>query len=76
MKTLAEWEQELHILIVDADPADLEKKVAEPDAAQLMMDGKARGVNHADRIAFLKANGHKVTRENMINPNLSARADS
>ncbi len=31
------------------------------------------GVSHADRKAWLKANGYEITRENMRDPNLSSK---
>lgn len=30
------------------------------------------GVNYTDRVLFLEDNGHEVTRENLVNPDLSA----
>lgn len=68
-KTLSEWEVEKGVLVIDGNPKDAMTE-AEFNAIDI---GKKWGVDHARRIKFLEDNGYKVNRENMINPELSAK---
>lgn len=68
-KTLGDWEKEKGVIIISISP-DVEMTEAEFKEIDFKL---VRGVNHKDRTKFLKDNGHKVTRENMINPDLSVR---
>lgn len=60
---------------VAIDPKDLPKI---KDEAEFVKYAKENlhlftGVQYDDRIAFLKANDYELTRENLINPELSAK---
>lgn len=74
-KTISEWEKERGILFVDREKFPANKKFTEAEMDEAMDNiGNFRGVNHADRIKFLKANGYPVTHENMLDSDLSAKA--
>lgn len=70
-KTIEQWEQERG-LVVD-DVSNPKKKVSEAAFNDLMASNNFKGVNHKDRVQFLEANGHDVTRENLTNTELSHR---
>lgn len=71
-QTLEQWEREKGY-IVKGD-VDINKQLSEAEF-EAIPHGERHGVNHADRIKFLQDNGYEVTRENMINPNLSHRSE-
>lgn len=77
-KAIKTWEKERGIIIV-ADDIDLDKRVTEDEINELITTklneggGQIVGVNHEDRTQFLKENGYEVTRENLINGNLSRK---
>lgn len=54
---------------------DLKQKMTDEDFIKLMHtnEGAWRGVDHTVRTKFLKDNDHEVTRENMLNVELSAK---
>lgn len=61
-KTLEQWEKQKGFIVIGGDPS-AKMTEEEVDAIDL---GKKHGVNHADRINFLRQNGYEVTRENMV----------
>lgn len=66
-KTIGDFEKERNFIIRGADP---KQKITEEEIAAIPLKDKI-GVHHDVRIAFLKANGYEVTRENMVNSELS-----
>lgn len=69
-KTIKDWEQEKGVIVRGAQPLT---KLTEQEFNDIP-DGEKTGVNHKDRIQFLKDNGYEVTRENMINTELGAKS--
>jgi hypothetical protein len=70
VKTIEKWERVKGVLF--SDTSNLDKEVTEEEFDQLI--DKRTGytyVNHEDREQFLRSNGYKVTRKNMIDPELS-----
>ena len=73
-KTVAEWERETGYIVVSKDP---DSNMTESKFMALVEDVEAReksgavGVDFTEREKWLKANGHEVTRENMIDRTLS-----
>lgn len=74
-KTLEQWEKERGFLTIDRNtyPADKIMNSQEIDLLMHETPNAVRGVNHKDRVKFLKDNGYKINHENMINPELSAK---
>jgi hypothetical protein len=68
-KTIGDWEKQKGFLVPDASVL---KKVTEDEFD--LLPGKV-GVNFEQRTEFLTSNGYPVTRENLIDANLSARSD-
>ena len=73
-KTLEEWEKERGFLHVDPK-VDLKQKFTEQEIIDLMATYDIKGVDHESRKEFLEENGYKVTRENMLNSELSAKSN-
>lgn len=74
-KTIAEFEKEKGCIVVrSASGNEIDPKVSitEEEFDAIPQETKI-GVNHKDRIAFLKKNGYEVTRENMIDSSLSTK---
>lgn len=69
-KTIGEFEKQKNCILIGADP---KKKVTEEEFDSY--PAQKWGVMHDDRIEFLKANRYEVTRQNMVDPNLSSRTD-
>lgn len=67
VKTLSEWEVERQCVVISLDP---KKKLTEAEFNAIPLEDRW-GVDHTYRTKFLKDNGYAVTRENMINPELS-----
>lgn len=84
-KTLLEWEETMGLMFTG--DVHLDRKLVgivpgsepqiddeEKDELQAYMrKNPYLGVNHADRTKFLEDNGYEVTRENMMNVELSAK---
>lgn len=68
-KTIGDFEKEQGMIVLGEDPTTIITR-ADFDA---LPQYKKIGVNHEDRVAFLEANGYEVTRENMVDVNLSHR---
>lgn len=68
-KTISEWEAENGCIVINLNPSD---KLTEAQWNAIDISDKF-GVNHTDRIKFLKDNGYEVTRDNMIDGSLSAK---
>lgn len=66
-KSLSEWEQQKGWIIPSISP---DKKMTEEEFDLIPSEHK-HGVDHKTRVAFLKKNGYAVTRDNMLNSNLS-----
>lgn len=57
-------------LTFDHDP----KNTMDPDEfIQYALENGAVGVNYNARVEFLQENGYEITRENLMNPDLSVR---
>lgn len=69
VKTIAEWEKEKGMLLPSRKPTE---KISEDDFNAIPLDDKI-GVDHESRVKFLKDNGYEVTRENMVDSELSAK---
>ena len=65
--TVEYWEKERGCIIPSLKPTD---SMTEQEFLALPMTSRL-GVDHESRIKFLKDNGYEVTRENMINSELS-----
>lgn len=72
-KDLLTWEKEFGVIIQNVDQKKLSEKVTQDEFSALLSDVVYVGVNHEHRKEFLEANGYEVTRENMSNPDLSAK---
>lgn len=70
VKTIEEWEKELGFIVID--DTDISKKITGKEAGELFMSPSAKGVDHEQRIAFLKENGYEVNRENLADHELSS----
>lgn len=68
-KTIEQLEREYNIMTTQEK--DLSKKVSEDEFKEIISSGKFVGVDFKQREKFLKDNGYKLTRENMINADLS-----
>jgi hypothetical protein len=68
-KTIGELEKQRGVILVGANP---NQKMSQEQFDAIDIKDKV-GVDHKARVAFLEANGYKVTRENMINPDLSVK---
>ena len=73
MKTIEQWEKEKGLIVIDDIDPKQELSEAEFNKRYSFLGSNTVGVNHEDRIQFLEANGYEVTRENMINSELSAK---
>ena len=73
--TFEQWEEKIGIISDHFDPKTKDNKLTEDEFRELAMptNDSFRGVMHEDRIKFLKDNGYELTRENMCNPDLSAK---
>lgn len=65
--TVEFWEKERGCIIISRKPTD---SMTEQEFLDLPMYERL-GVDHDSRVKFLKANGYEVTRENMVNADLS-----
>lgn len=76
-KAISTWEKERNMLVTTV--SDPSKKLTEAEFLELILDEngipkpEVTGVNHDDRIKFLKANDYEVNRQNMVDPELSTR---
>jgi hypothetical protein len=72
-KSLKTLEKERGVLFTG--DVDLSKRYSEEEMDELLASDPTKyvGVDHEDRTKFLKDNGYDVTRENMVNSDLSAR---
>lgn len=68
---LSTLEKKYHFIIINKNG---DEDITEKEFLALDLADKY-GVNHDDRIKFLKDNGYDITRENMVNPDLSARQE-
>jgi hypothetical protein len=75
-KTLKTLEKERGVMFIG--DVDLSQRLSEEEMDELLAKDYTTyvGVAHDDRTKFLKDNGYDVTRENMMNPDLSARQKS
>lgn len=71
-KTVEELEKEENVVLPNAN---LKDKMTVEEFRKMCSDEKVEvvGVHHEDRVKFLKDNGYAVTRENMVNSELSAQ---
>lgn len=60
---------------VAIDPKDIPSTEDSGEFMQHALKGRFVGVNYEDRVKFLKANGYEVTRENLVNRELSVRQE-
>lgn len=65
--TVEYWEKKTGCVIISRKPTD---SMTEQEFLDLKMHERI-GVDHENRVKFLKANGYAVTRENMVNSELS-----
>jgi len=71
-KTIKELEIAYGVVVKDIK-VDPNTNITVEEFEELILTGKTVGVNHEDRVNFLQDNGYKVTRENLIDPELSAK---
>lgn len=69
IKKLSEWEKERGFVAIGLNP---NLPISEKDM-DLISINDIKGCNHDDRIRFLELNGHKVTRENLVDNSLMPR---
>ena len=75
MKTLLEWEKELGFIDTTADSEDdLKRQIDKKQAIKIWMADTSHKVIYEQRVQFLKDNGYDVTRKNMIDHTLPAKA--
>ena len=72
-KTIQEWEKEKGFIITDKS-IDIDKQITEEEINAIPV-GLKHGVDHKSRTEFLVSNGYEVTRENLTNPELSAKQE-
>jgi len=70
-KTIEEWEQESNLMVRNLGKRKLTDKVTKQEFFAGYPDNHL-GVRIEDRKRFLEANGYQVTRENMMDSDLSA----
>jgi len=70
-KTIEEWEQESNLMVRNLGKRKLTDKVTKQEFFADHPDNHL-GVRIEDRKRFLEANGYQVTRENMMDSDLSA----
>lgn len=70
-KTIEAWEKEKGVII--SGEVELKSKLTEDEFNELALE-RGIGVNFEDRTKFLKDNGYTVSRENMVNSELSIRS--
>lgn len=68
-KKLSEWEKDKGLIV---KPPVNDTTMTEAEFDEISMDDKVP-VAYEDRVKFLEDNGYAVTRENMIDVQLSAR---
>lgn len=75
-KKFSEWEKEKGLLYIKATDKQLAGDVTEQEFLDAVVDEAGHyphSLNWDDRTKFLQDNGYDLTRENYINPDLSAR---
>ena len=74
-KTFNEWEKDKGAFAIDETKYDLNQQLTEEEFLQLHAEGEGnfRGVSYDDRVKFLEDNDYPVTRENLLDPNLSVK---
>lgn len=70
------WEKEANLLFTNITDDGLKKEITSDEFQNTIATSPFIGMNHSDRIKFLKDNGYEVTRENMANPELSVKQPS
>lgn len=74
-KTIEQHERERNLMARDRKKYPADKKLTDDEFTEIFTGdiNNFVGVNHEDRIEFLKTNGYPVTHENMIDSELSAQ---
>jgi hypothetical protein len=74
-KQFKTWEIEKGLFAVDESAYDSTQMLSEEEFMQLWVDGEGQfvGVSYEDRIQFLNDNDYEVTRENIVNADLSVK---
>jgi hypothetical protein len=72
-KSISEWEKTKGILLDDVRDVALNKKITSDEFIELFRSRAYTYVDYDARVKFLKDNGHKITRQNLINPALAPK---
>ena len=74
-KTFSDWEKEKGAFANDTKKYPGNKKMTESEFMDAFLGNQTEftGVNYEDRVKFLEDNGYKVTRDNLLNPELSSK---
>lgn len=70
--TISDYEKSHNIIALDRSKYPADKKIDDSFSETVAGNiGDFLGMNHKDRIEFLKKNGYELTHENMVNSDLS-----
>lgn len=74
-KPVSDWEVEVGLFARDEQVAKGKDKITREEFLELSDKNPNGflGVDYPVRVKFLKDNGYEVTRDNLINPNLSSK---
>lgn len=74
-KTFKEHEIDRGMFALDSKLYNTSKTMSREDFDKIVATNYSsfRGVSYKDRVKFLEENGYEVTRENLIDPELSAK---
>lgn len=70
-KTIADWERDQNLQLNDLGDRTLDSQVTFVVFVELMGTYGFIGVDHEERLAFLKKARHDITRKNMVDSSLS-----
>lgn len=73
-KKISEWERELGMMLLGLGGRSEDDTISKDEFMEGFPD-KHRGVAYDDRVDFLKRNGYALTRDNLMNPDLSASVE-
>lgn len=74
-KRFTEWEKELGLFALTEKKFDTSASLTKEEFKEIYLSNHADfiGVDYEVRVKFLQDNDYKVTRENLVNPELSVR---
>lgn len=74
-KSFEDWEKSTGWFAIDENKIKADSQLSEDEFINIIRtsEGQFTGVSYDDRIIFLKSNGYKINRANLIDGNLSAK---